>query len=91
MRRFLAKHQLPAGDADPRADLRRLAEAGHERGIRAIETFYSPATGTAYTLFEALNENDVAAAYARAMQTTPEVMLAERIHTELLDVPRRAR
>jgi hypothetical protein len=91
MRRFLAKHQLPEGGMDPRPALAELADAAHAVGLRAVETFYSTSTGSAFTLFEAPTEADVLETYARAGLSAPEVLPAERIHTYLLDEPRRQR
>lgn len=91
MRRYLAKSTVESGVADPRPELARLAQAAHEAGIRAVETFYSASSGSAYTLFEASSESAIVAAHARAGLSVPEVILAERIHTELLDSPRRSR
>lgn len=91
MRRYLAKSTVGAADADPRPELMRLAQAAHEAGIRAMETFWSASSGSAYTLFEAPSEGEVVAAHARAGLSRPEVIEAERIHTDLLDAPRRSR
>lgn len=92
MRRFLAQHRLPAPpEGDVRTALGSLADAAHADGVRALETFYSPGTGTAFTLVEAGDEDEVRRTYARAGLGEPEVMPAERIHTDLLDQPRRNR
>lgn len=91
-RQFLAIHPLSAPGGEPvRAALARVAQAAHGRGVHPIETFFSVATGMAYTFVEADTEARVRDAYAAAGLPAPEVVPGERVFTELLDEPRRAR
>lgn len=92
MRRFLVTHELAEGEAGKREDLTRLARVCHEAGLRPVETFYqATGGGSAYTLFEANDENDVLSATRRAGLRAHDVMPAERVFTDLLDRPRKAR
>jgi hypothetical protein len=68
-----------------------MAQAAHDLGVRPIETLYSTVKGLAYTLVEADTPERVREAYAAAGLPSPEVVPGERVFTELLDVPRRAR
>ncbi len=91
MRRFLAMETLSEDVAQSKEQLRRLAEAAHDAGLRAVETFLSPGWSNAFTLFEAETADSVRIVHERAGLPVPEVIAAERIHTDLLDQPRRAR
>lgn len=91
MRRFLVTHELGNDEAEKRDSLTRLARVCHEAGLRPVETFYRPGGVDAWTLFEANTERDVLAATERAGLHAQEVVLTERVFTDLLDRPRKAR
>jgi hypothetical protein len=93
MERFLALHRLPerATDAHVRDLLRNLAIAAHRAGLRPVETFVAVGEGRAFTLFEAEEEAQVRDVCGSAGVQAPQVLRVERVHTELLDEPRRAR
>ncbi|HVL87419.1 MAG TPA: hypothetical protein VM681_05350 [Candidatus Thermoplasmatota archaeon] len=67
-----------------------VATEAHRRGARALETFYSIDGGRAYTLFEADGPGTVQEVCAAA-GFSAEVVPGDRLHTELLDEPRRTR
>jgi hypothetical protein len=93
MERFLVLHRLPerATDAQVRDLLRNLAVAAHDAGLHPQETFVSRADGRAFTLFEAEDERAVRNVCGSAGAEAQQVLRVERVHTELLDEPRRAR
>jgi hypothetical protein len=94
MHRYLAVHRL--GEHSPEGEwkdeLARLAQRAHERGIRALETFYSAERGLAYTLYDAPSEVSVVQLHESAAVALPDdIHPAERVYTELLAEPRRDR
>jgi hypothetical protein len=93
MDRFLVIHPVPLGSTEPQVKdgLERLARHAHDLGIQPVETIYSVDQGQAYTLCEGGDAGTVLAATRRAGIADAEVVRAERIYTDLLDVPRRAR
>lgn len=91
MQKFLALHDLADGEAMKRDALTRLAEASHDLGVRPVETFYSPGRDSAYTLFEANSVEEVRRAAELAGLHALDVVPTERVFTELLDRPHKAR
>jgi hypothetical protein len=93
MRRFLATFTLDERPTDQEVQqrLRALAVASHELGIRPVETFVARGEGRAFAFFEAGDEGQVTHALGKAGIRAGHVMEVERVFTELLDEPRRAR
>ena len=90
-RSFLATHELPATDAaGVRRALERVAEEAHDRGLHPIETFYSLDGQRAYTYVEGDAPERVREAFAAAGVLVLDVVPGARVHTELLDEPRRS-
>jgi hypothetical protein len=91
-KRFLAIATLPPGWAreDLLERLERVARASRERGVHPLETLFSLPRGRAYTLVDAASARDVEEACSLAGLPV-EVVPGERVHTDLLDEPHRAR
>lgn len=71
--------------------LTRVAQRAHDIGIRPVETFFSLERDQVIELFEAGTEAQVREAFVGAGLPTPDVFPGDRVHTGLLDEPRRAR
>ncbi|MHB8585585.1 MAG: hypothetical protein ACYDDF_07095 [Thermoplasmatota archaeon] len=90
--RFLAIHELPPdvedeGIVEP---LRTVLQAAQSRGVHIYETFYSLPRHMAWTFVEGRSAEDVEHAFLDA-GVVAEVVEGDRIFTELLMEPRRAR
>lgn len=93
MNRYLAIHELPAAATrqELMESLTRVAEAAHARGLRPVETLYSWERHQAFTLMDAPGATQVREVLDDAGVGESEVLEVQRVYTELLDEPRRAR
>ena len=91
MDRYLAIHAPEPGmeEAEFRAALARMAEAGNALGLRIPETIYNLAAGRVFSLVEADNPIQVRDAASQAGLHLVEVVPADVVYTELLSEPRR--
>lgn len=92
-RGFLVLLELPEGmdgEATRRA-LERLAREARDVGFRPKESFLSRESRMLVTYCEAARREDIVGAHLRAGLPAPRVHEADRIHTELLSEPHRAR
>lgn len=91
-KRFLAIATIPPGwdRGELMGHLEQVARVASGRGVHPLETFYSLPRGRAYTLVDAASDRDVEDVCAAAGLPV-EVVPGERVQTDLLDEPRRAR
>jgi hypothetical protein len=91
-KRFLAISTLQPGW--DREDLVRrledLSRVASDRGVHPLETFFSLPRARAYTLIDAVDDRAVLDACAAA-GLPAEVVPGERVYTDVLDEPHRAR